>query len=115
MNIYLVTGAALLVYLIFVWFLGNLLHLHGRDIWVLRIGLGVIGIIGAGVFLWFKRREQKLAAEKERATSAALKKKLRSYTETIGALQAAAESALTSGVTRSAGFPFQQHGLSAGE
>jgi type VI secretion system protein ImpL len=62
MNIYLVTGAVLLVYLIFVWFLGNLLHLHGRDIWVLRIGLGVIGISGAGVFLWFKRREQKLAA-----------------------------------------------------
>ena len=62
MNIYLATGAALLVYLIFVWFLGNLLHLDGRDLWVLRIGLAVIGIIGAGVFLRFKRREQKLAA-----------------------------------------------------
>ena len=62
MNIYLATGAALLVYLICVWFLGNLLHLHGRDLWVLRIGLAVIGIIGAGVFLWFKRRERKLAA-----------------------------------------------------
>src|SRR5438876_4904725 len=62
MNIYLATGAALLVYLIFVWFLGNLLRLDGRDLWVLRIGLAVIGIIGAGVYLWFKRREQKLAA-----------------------------------------------------
>jgi type VI secretion system protein ImpL len=62
MNIYLVTGAALLLYLILVWFLGNLLGLHGRDLWVLRIGLAIIGVIGAGVFLWFKRKEQKEAA-----------------------------------------------------
>lgn len=63
MNIYLATGVALLIYLILVWFLGNLLHLHGRDLWVLRIGLAVIGIIGAGVFLWFKRRERLAAGE----------------------------------------------------
>ena len=58
MNIYLATGAALLVYLVFVWFLGNLLHLHGSDLWILRIGLAVIGIVAAGVFLWFKRKER---------------------------------------------------------
>lgn len=63
MNIYLATGAALLVYLVFAWFLGNLLHLHGRDLWVLRIGLAAIGVVAAGVFLWFKRREQKQAGE----------------------------------------------------
>ena len=62
MNMYLVTGAVLLVYLVIVWFLGNLMHLHGRDLWVLRIGLSVIGIAAAAVFLWFKRKERKPAA-----------------------------------------------------
>src|SRR5579864_1001372 len=62
MNIYLTTLAALVVYVIFTWFLGNLLHLHGRDIWVFRIGLWVIGAAAAGVFLWFKRKEQRQAA-----------------------------------------------------
>lgn len=61
MNIYLVTGAVLLVYLVIVWFLGDLMHLHGRDLWVLRIGLSVIGVAAAAVFLWFKRKEQKQA------------------------------------------------------
>src|SRR5258708_31785990 len=71
MNIYLVTGAVLLVYLILVWFLGNILHLHGRDIWVLRIGLGLIGILGPGTFLWFKRRGQKLPAGAQGSTQPA--------------------------------------------
>src|SRR5579864_7792021 len=62
MNIYLVTGAVLLVYLVIVWFLGTLMHLHGRDLWVLRIGLSAIGIAAAAVFLWFKRKERKQAA-----------------------------------------------------
>ncbi|MBZ5595569.1 MAG: hypothetical protein LAP39_25295 [Acidobacteriia bacterium] len=61
MNIYLVTGAILLVYLVMVWFLGTLMHLHGRDLWFLRIGLSVIGVAAAAIFLWFKRKEQKQA------------------------------------------------------
>ncbi len=71
MNIYLVTGAALLVYLVFVWFLGNLLHLHGSSLWILRIGLSVIGIAAAVVFLWFKRKEQKQAAAEAGGAEAA--------------------------------------------
>jgi type VI secretion system protein ImpL len=59
MTLYLATGAALLAYLILAWFLGNLLHLHGRDLWILRIGLAAIGIAGAAVFLIFKRKEQR--------------------------------------------------------
>jgi len=61
MSIYLVTGAVLLVYLVLVWFLGNLMHLHGRDLWVLRVGLWVIGVAAAAIFLFFKRRERKQA------------------------------------------------------
>jgi type VI secretion system protein ImpL len=62
MNIYLVTALVLLVYLVVVWFLGTLLHLQGSNLWILRIGLWVIGIAAAGVFLWFKRKEQRQKA-----------------------------------------------------
>src|SRR5579872_3321284 len=65
MNLYLATGAALLVYLIIAWFMGTLLHLHGRDLWILRIGLSVLGVAAAGVFLWFKRKEQRNAGTGE--------------------------------------------------
>ena len=62
MNIYLVTGLALLVYLVVVWFLGSLaLHLQGSNLWIWRIGLSVIGMAAAGVFLWFKRKERRAA------------------------------------------------------
>lgn len=62
MNIYLVTGLVLLAYLVVVWFTGSLLHLQGSNLWIWRIGLWVIGIAAAGVFLWFKRKERKRAA-----------------------------------------------------
>jgi len=61
MNIYLVTGLVLLVYVVVVWFLGTLLHLQGSNLWILRIGLWVIGIAAGGVFVWFKRKEQRPA------------------------------------------------------
>ncbi|HKX00304.1 MAG TPA: ImcF-related family protein [Bryobacteraceae bacterium] len=63
MNLYLTTLAALLAYVLFTWFLGNLMHLHGRDLWVLRIGLWIIGLAAAAVFIWFKRREEQAAGE----------------------------------------------------
>ena len=59
MNIYLATGLVLLVYLVLVWLSGGMLHLQGSNLWIWRIGLSIIGIAGAGVFLWFKRKEQK--------------------------------------------------------
>ncbi len=62
MNIYLVTGLVLLVYLVVVWFLGSLLHLQGSNLWIWRIGLSIIGIAAAGLFVWFKRKQQRPAA-----------------------------------------------------
>jgi type VI secretion system protein ImpL len=62
MNIYLVTGLVLLAYLVLVWLSGGMLHLQGSSLWIWRIGLSIIGIAGAGVFLWFKRKEQKRLA-----------------------------------------------------
>ena len=49
MNIYLLTlrGACWFIWCC-AWFLGSLLHLHGRELWVLRIGLALIGVMGAG-------------------------------------------------------------------
>lgn len=63
MNIYLITGLVLLIYAVAVWFLGTLLHLQGTNLWILRVGLWVIGIAAAGVFLWFKRKERQPAGE----------------------------------------------------
>src|SRR5437899_189784 len=62
MNIYLVTALGLLIYLVITWSLGSLLHLQGRELWLFRIFLAVLGIIGAAVYLLFKIRERKQAA-----------------------------------------------------
>ncbi len=58
MVVYLITGAALVVYLVLVWFLGTWLNLRGSDLWVLRGILSVLGLIGAGVFAWFHHRNK---------------------------------------------------------
>ncbi len=56
MGIYWATGGVLLAYLVFVWFLAGWLNLRGADLWILRAGLAVIGLVAAGVFLWFFKR-----------------------------------------------------------
>src|ERR1700730_11047633 len=56
MLVYLVTGIILLVYLVLVWFLGTWMHPPGSGIWILRGGLGLIGLIAAGSFLLFYRQ-----------------------------------------------------------
>src|SRR5580765_3704529 len=59
MVVYLVTAAVLVVYLVLVWFLGTWLNLQGSDLWVLRGILSALGLIGAGVFVWFHHRNKK--------------------------------------------------------
>ena len=59
MGIYWVTGGVLAAYLVLVWFLGTWLSLRGSDVWILRGGLAVIGLVAAGVFLWFYRKSRR--------------------------------------------------------
>ena len=54
--LYWVTGAVLLVYLLLVWFFAGWLNPPGSGVWVLRIGLWLIGLLGAGFTVWWLRR-----------------------------------------------------------
>ncbi len=55
---YWAAGAALVVWLLLAWFIGAWLHLQGSDLWVLRIGLAVIGITAISGFLWWFRSKR---------------------------------------------------------
>lgn len=57
--LYWVTGAVLLVYLLLVWFFAGWMNPPGSGIWVLRIGLWLIGLLGAGFTVWWLRRRAK--------------------------------------------------------
>jgi type VI secretion system protein ImpL len=56
--LYWVTGAVLLVYLLLVWFFAGWLNPPGSGVWVLRIGLWLIGLMGAGFTVWWVRRQR---------------------------------------------------------
>src|SRR5580700_10572688 len=51
--VYWVTGGVLLVYLVLVWFIGTWANPPGSGIWILRIGLWLIGLLGAGFAVWW--------------------------------------------------------------
>lgn len=51
---YLLTGSALMAYLLLEWLLGSVLGLHGSDLWIFRIGMAVVGILVAGLYLWYQ-------------------------------------------------------------
>ncbi len=51
-----VTAAVALVYLVFTWLLGGWLELRGAELWILRLGLWLLGIGAALLVLWFLRR-----------------------------------------------------------
>jgi type VI secretion system protein ImpL len=51
---YLLTGSALAAYLLLEWLLGpRVLGLHGSDVWVFRVGMAVVGILVAGLYMWY--------------------------------------------------------------
>lgn len=59
MNVYVIVAIILFFYLSLAWFAGAFLQLHGASLWILRSGLALIGLMAAGVFLWFHRRVQR--------------------------------------------------------
>jgi type VI secretion system protein ImpL len=60
--LYWVTAAVLLVYLVLVWFFAGWMNPPGSGVWVLRIGLWLLGILGAAFTIWWLRRQAKEAA-----------------------------------------------------
>ncbi len=46
----------LIVWLVLCWFIGTWLHLHGSNLWLLRIGLAVLGLAGFAGYLWLHYR-----------------------------------------------------------
>lgn len=53
---YFLTGSALSVYLLLVWIFSTVLNLHGTDLWVFRGALAVLGVVAAGLYLWYQFR-----------------------------------------------------------
>jgi type VI secretion system protein ImpL len=62
MNKYVILLIALLVYLVLAWFAGSWIGLQGSDLWILRVGLAVIGIAAAATIAWFCRKQDRQAA-----------------------------------------------------
>ncbi len=54
MNAYAIAGVVFAIYLVVVWFLGSLLGLKGGELWILRGGLALIGLLGMVVYLWYR-------------------------------------------------------------
>jgi type VI secretion system protein ImpL len=55
-KIWLLVAGCLLGYSVSVWFAVSLLRLSATDVWRLRVGLWIIGIIAAAVVFWFFRK-----------------------------------------------------------
>jgi type VI secretion system protein ImpL len=71
MGLYWATAAILVPYLVLAWFLGIWLHLRGANLWILRGGLALLGLLAAGVFFWFYQKIQAEAEEPVEAQSGA--------------------------------------------
>ncbi|HXI20599.1 MAG TPA: type VI secretion protein IcmF/TssM N-terminal domain-containing protein, partial [Gemmatimonadales bacterium] len=56
-KIWLFTGLGYLLWFILSWWLGSLLELSGSSLWVLRLGMALLGLGAAAVLLWYFLRE----------------------------------------------------------
>ena len=52
----IVTAILLIIYLALAWAAGSFIGASGAQLWVLRAGLSIIGIVAAALFLWFERK-----------------------------------------------------------
>lgn len=90
------------------WLLGGVLQLRGASLWVLRIGLTVLGLVAAGVIFWFLRRKESGAAPKRGraddidATAAAARARLSAARTTGGSTIGALPTVLVTGFPGSA-------------
>ncbi|MGH9790525.1 MAG: ImcF-related family protein [Candidatus Acidiferrales bacterium] len=50
---WIVAAAALIVILMLVWFVGPMTTLEGSNLWILRVGILLLGLLGTGGFLWW--------------------------------------------------------------
>lgn len=87
-KVILITVLVLLLWLVLIWFLGSMLGLHGGMLWGLRISLWLIGMLTAGLVIWFFWRKKKLERELEEGVEA-------TGDEEIVALMKEAEKRLT--------------------
>jgi type VI secretion system protein ImpL len=55
----------LILWLVLCWFVGSWLHLHGSNLWLLRIGLAVLGLGGFAGYLWLHRSQSSGGAQDE--------------------------------------------------
>ncbi len=64
-KILITVASGLLAYLVLAWLSGNLFGLTGAKLWILRIALSLIGVLAAGVLVWFfaSKQKEKAAAE----------------------------------------------------
>ncbi len=52
-RIWLFAGIGLLAWIVLAWLLGGLLGLEGRELRLVRLGLPVLGVVAAGVLVWY--------------------------------------------------------------
>src|ERR1700736_2560860 len=67
-KVLLITGGALVIYMMFAGFATQMAGLHGTKLWSLRAALLLLGLMAAGVAIWFFFHKEK----KEKAATASL-------------------------------------------